>query len=106
VSNPTASRVYTDFRGTPNAMPPNGITPIVMYHDSTYAFFVTQINSAAFTAGTVSLWIDTNRNGLFEIDEQIMRKVQNTSATSNPAQRIADTFTLNIDTAYIGITGM
>lgn len=94
-NNPNANKTYTDFRAT--------IPPVVMYHDSTYAIFVTQINSGTFNASTVTVWIDTNRNGIFDPGEKFLHRY--TSATTIPEQRVQDTFVMQV-AAKVGITGM
>lgn len=94
-NNPNANKTYSDFRNT--------IPPVIMYHDSTYAIFVTQINSGAFTQSTVSVWIDTNRNGYFDPNEKFLHEY--TSNTSYPEQRVQDTFMM-LPSAFVGVTGM
>lgn len=102
INNGSSYNTYTDYRyyipPTPNSVP---ITPL--YHDSTYVIMVTQINSGAFTPSTVSVWIDTNRNGVFDPGEKYMQAY--TSNTSNPSQQVVDTFVMK-DSAFVGITGM
>jgi hypothetical protein len=105
-NNTTSTATYTDFRGCSTCAfgtPPPAIAPIPLYHDSTYAYFVTQINSGTFTPGTVSIWIDTDRNGLFDPGEKFTQL--NTSASSNPSQRVSDTFSIP-PTLFVGVTGM
>lgn len=93
--NGSAVQTYTDNKN---------ITPIpILYLDSTYILSVTQTNSGAFNASTVTVWIDTNHNGAFDAGERFMFRT--TSATSNPAQNVKDTFTM-LPTAVTGITGL
>lgn len=94
-NNANATNTYTDYRNT--------ISPIIMYHDSTYILSVSQINSSSFTASTVSVWIDTNRDGVFQPTERFMNR--STSLSSNPAQTVKDTFVM-LNTAQVGITGL
>lgn len=94
-NNPNATAVYTDYR--------LAVPPTVMYLDSIYAVYVTQINSGVFTSSTVSVWIDTNRDGYFDPGEKFLHEY--TSSTSNPEQRVQDTFQMLV-TAQAGITGM
>ncbi len=94
-NNPAATGTYSDFRNPNN--------PIVMYHDSTYRLVVRQINSGNFVPATVAIWIDTNKNGIFEVTERMMVEV--TSNSTTPAQQVLDTITIP-NTIPVGITGL
>lgn len=109
-NNGTAIGTYSDFRvGNPNG----GVTPLYnpqpshyptpIYHDTSYTLLVSQINSGSFTPSTVTVWIDTDRNGFFDNDEIFLQ--QTTSITSLPPQRVDVTFALPPSTP-VGITGM
>lgn len=96
-NNATAVAIYTDNR-FPN-------TPLIpMYHDSTYKLIVAQINSGSFTAATVSIWFDKNRNGVFDPSERIFMK--NTTAISSPQQTVDTNLFINPDSFPVGITGL
>jgi len=96
INNGSATAIYTDFRYP--------IRPLIpMYYDSTYRFVISQINSGAFSQATVSVWIDTNRNGVFDGNERlILETTSNSGLTPNQA---VDTITLP-DSLPVGITGM
>ena len=105
-NNTGANKTYSDFRGPigpPVVQPTPTVGPAIVYQDSSYVFYVTQINSAAFTAATVSVWVDTNRNGLFDPNERAM--LQYTSASSNPPQQVNDTFRIGawVPRGYTGL---
>lgn len=97
LNNSTASKSYSTFQYPPN-------TEVVMYRDSTYRFHVSQINSAAaFKNGNVAIYIDFNRNGIFDAAEKVMNR------TIDGADIIPNTETTVFkvpSTASIGITGM
>lgn len=95
-NNSAANATYSDFRYT--------IPPFVMYHDSSYGLIISQTNTAAFTAATVTVWIDTNHNGAFDMDEIFLNKV--TSNISNPPQQVGDTIHGLNNQSLVGITGM
>lgn len=97
LANTTANRTYTNFQYPPN-------TPIVMYRDSTYRMFVSEINSATtITTGYVAAFIDLDRNGTFDAGERVYsQKIDGGNLipyTSNA------TFTIP-STAKIGMTGL
>ncbi|WP_276132734.1 T9SS type A sorting domain-containing protein [Polluticoccus soli] len=96
LSNANANKTYTDFR---SALP-----PVPMYHDSTYHLFVQQISSASsFSQGSAAIFIDYNRNGVFDPWERVLQELTSQSLP-NPGL-VRDTFTVP-DTAGFGITGM
>ncbi|RYZ49739.1 MAG: hypothetical protein EOP49_15570, partial [Sphingobacteriales bacterium] len=95
INNGSANGTYSDYRFTQ--------APIPMYHDSSYKLIVAQINSGAFTAATVSIWIDTNRNGVFDPNEKFMHET--TSASSNPSQVVDSIITIPAYTK-VGVTGL
>ncbi|MBS1589294.1 MAG: T9SS type A sorting domain-containing protein [Bacteroidetes bacterium] len=99
-NNPGANQTYSNFRN-----PPSTLQPTPLYHDSTYALTVTQINSGNFVSPgtTVSVWIDTNQNGAFDANERFM--VRNSINTSLPPQ-VADTVFIIPPSTMTGITGM
>ncbi|MBL7682457.1 MAG: T9SS type A sorting domain-containing protein [Flavipsychrobacter sp.] len=97
LSNNTANKSYTNFQFPPNKT-------VKMYRDSSYRFLVSQINSTAtFKNGNVAIFIDLDRNGLFDAGEKLMNK------TIDGADIIPNTesVTFKIPTAAaIGLTGM
>lgn len=95
-SNSQANKTYTDFRYTL-------LPPTALYHDSTYRLTIKQINSASYTPAIVTVWIDTDRNAVFDPYEIYLQ--QPTSASSFPAQEVNTSFTIpnSLDT---GITAM
>lgn len=107
--NPTANGTYRDYRvGNPDGWLPITPTPIStyptpIYHDTNYQILVTHINSGSFVPATVTVWIDTDRNGLFDTDEILIRRTS--SLTSVPPQRV-DTFLTLPSTTPTGLTGM
>ncbi|HRO41951.1 MAG TPA: GEVED domain-containing protein [Flavipsychrobacter sp.] len=108
-NNPLANGSYADYRiGNPAGWlplnPPSTSTyPTPMYHDTSYQLLVSQINSSNFSAATITVWIDTDRNGLFDTDEIFLKST--TSLTSVPPQRADAMITLPASTP-IGYTGM
>jgi len=91
-NNPTADKVYTNY---------TGVDTIVMYRDTTYRFSVTQINSGAFNPSNVAVFMDLNRDGVYDIfTEQIFLGM-----TSSPSQQVSDTFTIPSN-AEVGLTGV
>jgi hypothetical protein len=91
-NNPTAVSTYTNY---------TGLAPIQLYKDSIYRFFVTQINETTFFASNVAIYIDLDRDGVFNpITEKILQKT-----TAQPSQQINDTFHIPT-TAQVGVTGM
>lgn len=95
-NNTNAIGTYTD-----NRYPTTPLIPL--YHDSTYQFSVTQINSGNFLSSTCSIWLDKNRDGIFGTGERIFKK--NTSQSSNPSEEV-DTMYYVPDSLPIGITGL
>jgi len=108
-NNPSANGTYADYRvGNPAGWLPITPTPMStyptpIYHDTSYQLLVSQINSANFTPATITVWIDTDRNGLFDTDETFIKRT--TSLTTTPAQR-ADTLLTLPPTTPTGLTGM
>ncbi len=94
-SNSSANKGYTDFRYS--------VPPMPMYHDTAYKFYVSQINSGAFTNGMATIFIDYNRNGTFDDTERILLQ-PTTNVLPNPGL-VSGTFTLP-DSARYGLTGM
>jgi len=95
-NNPQASKGYTFFSKT--------IDPVPMYRDSQYNFTVSQINSAAFTAGMATIFIDYNRNGTFDDTERIMLE-PTVNILPNPGIVSSGSFKLPKGSQY-GLTGM
>jgi len=94
-NNPAAINTYTDF---------TNLGPVNLYKKDVYRFNITQINEQGFFPSSVAIYLDMNRDGIFDpIKEKIMQKV--TSNTTNPPQQVNDTFRIP-DTAKVGITGM
>jgi hypothetical protein len=98
LSNNTANKIYTSFQYLYNP-------PVRIYRDTTYKLNISQINSTAtFKAGKVAVFIDFDRNGIFDGGtEKVMAKTI-TGATATPNMETA-TFTVP-STAQIGLTGM
>ncbi len=92
--NTNANRTYSGFQDSAG--------PIVMYRDSTYQVFVSQITSTATTiAGNARVYIDFDRDGVFDpVAEKVMGK-----KITNPLGWESQTFTVPA-TANIGLTGM
>lgn len=93
--NPDATNVYTDFRHT--------INPVPLYMDSSYNLSVTQISQNYFYQSMAGAFIDFNRNGIFEMNEQVLTGVTDIGTT--PPGEVNNTFVVP-DTAQLGITGM
>lgn len=97
LSNTSANRSYTNFQYPPNPQ-------VVLYRDSTYRMFVTQINSlATYTNGNVAAFIDLDRNGTFDPGERVYSGVIN--GGNLIPQTANDVFTIP-HTAQIGLTGL
>jgi hypothetical protein len=107
--NPLATGTYRDYRvGNPDGWLPLNPAPLSayptpIYHDTNYQLLVTHINSGSFVPATVTVWIDTDRNGLFDTDEILLRRTS--SLTTTPPQRV-DTLLSIPDSTPTGITGM
>ncbi len=97
LNNTNASKTYSNFQYPPNK-------DVIMYRDTTYNVLVSQINSNnTFTAGNVAVFIDYDRNGLFDFGEKVM------DANINTASVIPNTASVSFkvpSTAAIGYTGM
>lgn len=97
LSNTTANKAYTNFQYPPNKT-------VVLYRDSTYRAFVSQINSTTtFTKGNVAIFIDLDRNGIFNSGERVYSKT--IDAGSLIPHTANGTFTIP-GTAKIGLTGL
>eukprot|EP01012_Entosiphon_sulcatum_P016928 TRINITY_DN21793_c0_g1_i1.p1 TRINITY_DN21793_c0_g1~~TRINITY_DN21793_c0_g1_i1.p1 ORF type:complete len:800 (+),score=68.82 TRINITY_DN21793_c0_g1_i1:61-2460(+) len=97
LSNTSAKNSYTNYQYPPNK-------PVVMYRDSTYRTFVTQINSnATATNGNVAIFIDIDRNGTFDFGERLYSAVIN---GGNLIPQTSDDFIKIPSTAKVGMTGM
>jgi hypothetical protein len=97
LSNTSAKNSYTNFQYPPNK-------EIVMYRDSTYRAFVTQITSTAtYTNGNVAIFIDIDRNGIFDVGERLYSSVIN---GGNIIPQTSDDFFKIPGTAKVGMTGM
>lgn len=94
--NTTATNKYTSFQYSKPA--------IKIYRDSVYAFHVSQISSkATMEEGHMTIFIDLNRNGVFDATDRVTSKTINT--LSLVANTESDTFRIP-STAQIGLTGM
>lgn len=63
-SNPTAINGYSDFSLS--------VAPAYLAKGGNYPFFATQINSSTYAyQGTVKVYIDLNRNGVFDAVEEV-----------------------------------
>lgn len=108
-NNNSANGSYADYRiGNPAGwLPiiqnPPSTYPTPIYHDTSYQILISQINSGNFSPATITVWIDTDRNGLFDTDEMFLRGT--TSLTSTPPQRIDAPLVLP-PTTPTGFTGM
>ena len=97
LSNTSANRSYTNFQYPPNK-------EVVMYRDSSYRMFVTQINSTATaTNGNVAAFIDLDRNGTFDVGERVYSAVIN---SGNIIPQTSDDIFQIPNTAKIGKTGL
>lgn len=96
LSNTQASKSYTSFQYT--------VPAAVMYRDTTYNFSVTQTSSSATAkSGNVAIFVDFNRDGLFDGTEKVMAKTITTASTIP----FTETATFKVPTAaQIGLTGM
>lgn len=94
ISNASANKRYSGLQ--------DSAAPVVLYKDSTYRLFVSQINSAASpTAGRVKVYIDYDRDGLFDQGtELIMNK-----AITNPLGWDSIQFKVP-SVVEIGLTGL
>lgn len=94
LNNPASSNLYTDF---------TSLTPQSVISGASYPISVTQINSAGFYVAHINVYIDFNKNGLFEAGaETFVLGATNSSVGGN-------TLTGNISipfTALPGITRM
>ena len=96
LSNIQATKGYTSFQ--------TSVAPTPLYRDTTYRYAVTQITSAATTKpGYVAIYVDFDRNGIFDAAEKVMTKTI-TTASAVPYTE-SDVFTVP-HTAQIGLTGM
>ncbi len=97
LNNTTANRAYTTFQYPPNKV-------LTMYRDTLYQFVISQINSATtYTSGNVAVFIDVDRNGLYDPGEKVLQK--NINQASIIPHTESDTFRMP-STAQIGMTGM
>ncbi len=96
-NNATANKTYTTFQYPPTPQ-------VVIYRDTTYRFLVSQINStAAFTPSNVAVFIDLDRNGLYDANEKVLYgSINQASVIPNT---IAGSFKIPSATP-IGFTGM
>ena len=91
-NNPSANKVYTDY---------TNLAPTDLFKNNVYRFFVTQINQQSFFPSAVSIFLDMNRDGIFDpVKERILQK-----SITTASQQINDTFRIP-DTAQIGLTGL
>ncbi|OSZ82258.1 hypothetical protein CAP35_03030 [Chitinophagaceae bacterium IBVUCB1] len=96
-NNTTANRAYTNFQYPPNK-------EVIMYRDTVYRFLISQINSAAtFTPSNVAVFIDLDRNGIFDPGERVLTR--NINGGSQIPNTEFDTYRIPM-TAQIGLTGM
>jgi hypothetical protein len=95
LSNPNALNTYTNFMN---------VTPATLYRDSLHKGTITSVFSGTTGyAGLVGVYIDYNRDGVFQFNERVLYKT--VAATPTPAFTAIDTFRVP-DTASIGLTGM
>jgi len=74
-SNPTAINGYTDYS--------QSVAPAYLAKGATYPFSATQINKSTYTyQGKVKVYIDLNRNGIFDTGENVFT-ANSTSSTSS-----------------------
>ncbi|MBN9483318.1 MAG: hypothetical protein J0H46_08185, partial [Bacteroidetes bacterium] len=97
LSNTTANNSYSGFQFS--------VAPVVMYRDSSFKIDVAEItsNSTMPSPANVAVFIDYNRNGLFESSEKVMKKAITPASTVQYTETA--TFTVP-STASIGMTGM
>jgi hypothetical protein len=96
INNTTSMRVYTDFRYDVPVVP--------MYHDSSYRLLASQINNGSYTKGMAAIYIDQNRDGVFDVTERVLLDTIRDNSTPT-AGLVTDTFTV-AGNLPIGITGM
>jgi len=97
LNNTSANRSYTNFQYPPNK-------EVVMYRDSIYRMFISQINSTGtFSTGYVAAFIDLDRNGTFDAGERVYST--NINGGSLIPNTCEDTFKIP-STAQIGMTGL
>lgn len=94
VSNTKADRTYTPNQDSANT--------VVLYRDSSYHLFVSQITSTASpSAGNVTVYIDYNRDGLFDVSGELLMS----KTISNPFGWDSVKFVVPHE-AEIGLTGL
>lgn len=94
LNNSTASNNYSNFTST--------VAAPLLYRDSTYSFSISQIqNSGTWNQSPVNVYIDLNRNGVFELSERIL--LDSTLSAANPG--VSKNYQIPA-TASIGLTGM
>lgn len=91
-NNPTSINTYSNF---------TNLTPIPLYPDSTFRFSVTQINEGFFINTDVAVYIDWNRDGVYD---QSTEEVY-LGTTAQPSQQVSNTFTIPSN-AQFGLTGV
>jgi hypothetical protein len=96
VNNATSTRVYTDFR--------YDVPVIPMYHDRSYRLLASQINNGSYTKGMAAIYIDQNRDGVFDIAERVLLDTIRDNSTPS-AGLVTDTFKVS-GNLPVGITGM
>lgn len=75
-SNSTAINGYSDFSQT--------VAPAYIAKGGSYPFFATQINKSSLAyQGTVKVYIDFNRNGVFDAVEEVFSAFSTPSSTSS-----------------------
>ncbi|MBS1772483.1 MAG: T9SS type A sorting domain-containing protein [Bacteroidetes bacterium] len=81
------------------------VPPVVLYRDSTFKFQVSAITSATTMPATVNVavYVDINRNGIYEATDRVMLK--KITASSTVPNTESNTFTIP-HSAEIGLTGM
>lgn len=96
VNNGTSVKVYSDFR--------NDVAPVPMYRDSSYRLLASQINNGNYTKGLAAIFIDQNRDGVFDVAERVLLDTIRDNSTPSPGL-VTDTFKVD-PTTPVGITGM
>jgi hypothetical protein len=92
--NPTANKIYSNFQYSG--------PEFALYKDSTYDFIVTQINKTnSIAAGTAALYLDWNRDGIYDTTVERLMQKQVPNATTGV---VSTRYTIPHD-AQIGKTG-
>jgi len=93
-NNANANNVYTSF---------TNLAPTPLYRDSLYEGRVSAFFPTAAYDGLIGIYIDYNRDGIYQASERVVYRTVNNTGT--PTYSGADTFRIPTNTG-IGITGM